>query len=270
MACGKHEPRVYKCSTEPEGCFFVQLWVDNVIKNITLDDFVPVVEDYSRPKYTQVYSHTIVLPLIEKAFAKILNGYENFNSNYFDFSTAVLFNGKLINPQQERPSNFENNCMVLGTDETERNLMGLTKHHAYAKISVNPVTNLVRVFNGHKTGGVHFFYMRPQDINFLFDDILVINFFNSTVKANLVDGRLTNTLPIPVHCLIAKARQREYAEPFASKKLCVQMKVKEFCVHSRAWNVVCPVEIQARESVQITNGIGEGEFVWGECFIKNE
>ena len=251
------------------------------MQNITIDDFVPVGNKSGHPIYSKVYGRTIVLPLIEKAFAKILNGYHNFRGNHYDFPTAFLFNGKLINAWQNKAflkwKDFETKCMVMSTPEFG-DLKGLSNHHGYAKVSANATTNRIKIFNGNTVGGryfnstfydAHIFDMPFEEMNNVFADILIINFYK-IVRPRIVNQSIKNSLASTLYCLIAKAKRGEYIAPFSEKKLCIEITTKSFCMDAKKWNIVLPIKITPNETIKITNEIAPQEFIWSECFYLNK
>lgn len=140
-------------------CYDINLWLNGHPFRLRIDDYVPVQEHGNWPKYARVYGNNIATLLLEKAFAKIFNGYEKLTSNYFDIAVAILSNGTIRDPDLSgsfKKFNFADYCVSLATPSNLKERSGLAPHHGYSivyNLEMKPGNHekieLVNIHNGN-------------------------------------------------------------------------------------------------------------------------
>jgi len=142
------------------GCYALQVYLSGFLRTMVVDDYIPCNPKTNKPAFTKSAGNELWVLLLEKAWAKANDNYENIESGdpeeALSFLTGapsvVLFNQdehedldtiwqKLLQADRNNYIICSSAGNVIGTSHSEYAKIGLSDNHAYSLLSVREITH---------------------------------------------------------------------------------------------------------------------------------
>lgn len=140
------------------GCYALQVYVAGHLRTIVLDDYIPCIPGTRHPAFTQSVGHELWVLLLEKAWAKANDNYQNIESGGPEEALSFLTGAPCVTLWHEQEEDGteaiwqkilqanSNNYMICagaggvhGTLESEYDQVGIQTNHAYSVLKAREI-----------------------------------------------------------------------------------------------------------------------------------